>query len=77
VPDRPLLFGHDLDWTPWVWLVMAAGVGIIARSCGSSARSHDRGGMPLVDLALLSDRASCAACMRRSFSFSPICRSIW
>src|ERR1700729_1253213 len=26
----PLLFGHDLDWTPWVWLVMAAGVGIIA-----------------------------------------------
>src|SRR5580693_4499897 len=26
----PLLFGHDLNWTPWLWLVTAAGVGIIA-----------------------------------------------
>src|ERR1700724_501427 len=26
----PLLFGHDLQWTAWIWLVMAAGVAIIA-----------------------------------------------
>src|SRR5580700_10744053 len=25
----PLLFGHDLGWTPWLWPVMAAGVAII------------------------------------------------
>ena len=36
----PLLFGHDLGWTPWLWLVMAAGVAIIAASCGWSARSQ-------------------------------------
>src|SRR3984893_15627053 len=26
----PLLFGHDVHWAPWVWLVMAAGVAIVA-----------------------------------------------
>src|SRR5580693_7058304 len=26
----PLLFGHDVRWAPWVWLVMAAGVAIVA-----------------------------------------------
>src|SRR6266436_2367437 len=26
----PLLFGHDLHWAPWVWLVMGSGVGIVA-----------------------------------------------
>src|SRR6267378_1460935 len=26
----PLLFGHDLHWSPLTWLVMAAGVGIVA-----------------------------------------------
>jgi EmrB/QacA subfamily drug resistance transporter len=53
----PLLFGHDLDWTPWVWLVMAAGVGIIAMFLRLERAVAGRGGMPLVDLALLSDRA--------------------
>jgi MFS family permease len=53
----PLLFGHDLDWTPWVWLVMAAGVGIIAAFLRLERAVAGRGGMPLVDLALLSDRA--------------------
>ena len=53
----PLLFGHDLDWTPWVWLVMAAGVGIIATFLRLERAVAGRGGMPLVDLALLADRA--------------------
>jgi EmrB/QacA subfamily drug resistance transporter len=53
----PLLFGHDLDWTPWVWLVMAAGVGILAAFLRLERAVAGRGGMPLVDLALLSDRA--------------------
>ena len=53
----PLLFGHDLNWTPWVWLVMAAGVGIIAMFLRLERAVASRGGMPLVDLALLSDRA--------------------
>jgi hypothetical protein len=26
----PLLFGHDAHWAPWIWLVMAAGVAIVA-----------------------------------------------
>jgi MFS family permease len=53
----PLLFGHDLNWTPWLWLVMAAGVGIIATFLRLERAVAGRGGMPLVDLALLSDRA--------------------
>ena len=73
----PLLFGHDLDWAPWLWLVMAAGVAIIAAFLRLERAVARRGGMPLIDLALLSDAPSCAACARRSSSFSPICRSIW
>jgi MFS family permease len=51
----PLLFGHDLNWTPWVWLVMATGVGIIAVFLRLERAVAGRGGMPLVDLDLLSD----------------------
>jgi predicted MFS family arabinose efflux permease len=53
----PLLFGHDVNWSPWVWLVMAAGVGIIAGFLRLERSVARRGGMPLVDLALLSDLA--------------------
>jgi EmrB/QacA subfamily drug resistance transporter len=53
----PLLFGHDLHWTPWVWLVMTAGVAIIAAFLRLERRVAGRGGMPLIDLALLSDAA--------------------
>ena len=53
----PLLFGHDLHWSPWVWLVMAAGVGIIAAFLRLERAVARRGGMPLIDLALLSDKA--------------------
>ncbi len=53
----PLLFGHDLDWAPWLWLVTAAGVAIIAAFPRLERAVAHRGGMPLIDLALLSDRA--------------------
>ena len=53
----PLLFGHDLHWTPWLWLVMAAGLAIIAAFLRLERRVAKRGGMPLIDLVLLSDAA--------------------
>jgi predicted MFS family arabinose efflux permease len=53
----PLLFGHDLDWTPWLWLVMAAGIAIIAALLRLERAVARGGGMPLIDLSLLSDRA--------------------
>jgi EmrB/QacA subfamily drug resistance transporter len=52
----PLLFGHDLDWTPWLWIVMAAGLAIIAAFLRLERRVAARGGMPVVDLALLADK---------------------
>ena len=42
---------------PWVWLVMAAGVAIIAGFLRLERAVARRGGMPLIDLALLSDAA--------------------
>jgi MFS family permease len=53
----PLLFGHDLQWPPWVWLAMAAGVAIIAAFLRLERSVARGGGMPLIDLALLSDAA--------------------
>ena len=53
----PLLFGHDAQWAPWVWLVMAAGVAIVAAFVRLEREVARRGGMPLIDLALLSDAA--------------------
>jgi len=53
----PLLFGHDVHWAAWIWLVMAAGVAIVAGFLKLEWRVAARGGMPLIDLALLADRA--------------------
>ena len=53
----PLLFGHDPRWAPWVWLVMGGGVAIIVGFVRLERTVADRGGMPLVDLALVSDKA--------------------
>ena len=53
----PLLFGHDLHWSPLTWLAMAAGVGIVAAFLRLERSVARRGGMPLIDLALLSDTA--------------------
>jgi predicted MFS family arabinose efflux permease len=53
----PLLFGHDLHWSPAVWLVMAAGVAVLAAFLRLERAVARRGGMPLIDLSLLSDKA--------------------
>jgi predicted MFS family arabinose efflux permease len=53
----PMLFGQDLHWMPWLWLVMAAGIAIIAGFLRLERRVAERGGMPLIDLTLLSDAA--------------------
>jgi predicted MFS family arabinose efflux permease len=53
----PLLFGHDLHWSPAVWLAMAAGVGIVAAFLRLEHAVARRGGMPLIDLGLLTDKA--------------------
>ena len=61
----PLLFGHDVHWAPWIWLVMAAGAAIVAGFLRLERIVADHGGMPLIDPALLSDatfmRGLCAA----------------
>ena len=61
----PLLFGHDLHWSSLVWLAMAAGVAIVAAFPRLEQSVAKGGGMPLIDLALLSDaafmRGLCAA----------------
>src|SRR3982075_2738843 len=48
----PLLFGHDVHWSPLVWLVMAAGGAIRAFFLRLGDAVSARGGMPLIDLAL-------------------------
>jgi EmrB/QacA subfamily drug resistance transporter len=53
----PLLFGHDLHWSWPTWLTMAAGVGIVAAFVRLERVVARSGGTPLIDLALLSDRA--------------------
>jgi MFS family permease len=53
----PLLFGHDVHWAPFVWLVMALGMAIVAAFVRLERIVAGRGGMPLIDLALLSDAA--------------------
>jgi MFS family permease len=53
----PLLFGHEVHWAPWLWLVMALGVAILAAFLRLERAVDARGGMPLIDLALLSDKA--------------------
>lgn len=53
----PMLFGDDLHWTPWLWLVMATGIAIIAAFLRLERRVAEHGGMPLIDLTLLSDAA--------------------
>ncbi len=66
----PLLFGHDLDWAPWVWLVMSLGVVIIAAFLRLERAVARRGGLPLVDLALLSDKAFMRGLYAAFFFFS-------
>jgi MFS family permease len=53
----PLLFGRELQWAPWVWLTMAAGVAVIAAFVRLERSIEAGGGMPLIDLTLLADAA--------------------
>jgi MFS family permease len=53
----PLLFGREVQWAWWVWLVMASGVAIIAGFLRLERKVAADGGMPLVDLNLLADAA--------------------
>jgi MFS family permease len=53
----PLLFGHDVQWARWIWLVTAMGVAILAVFLRFERAVACHGGMPLIDLALLSDVA--------------------
>jgi hypothetical protein len=53
----PLLFGHDVNWAPWLWLTMIAGVAIVAAFPSFERTVARRGGMPLIDLSLLADTA--------------------
>jgi len=53
----PLLFGHELHWVPSVWLAMAVGAAVIVGFVRLERRVALRGGMPLIDLALLADAA--------------------
>jgi len=65
----PLLFGYDVHWSPLVWLVMAAGVAIVAAFLWLERSVASRGGMPLIDLALLSDAAFMRGLYAAFFSF--------
>ena len=52
----PLLFGRELNWSLAVWVAMAVGVGIVALFMRFERGVAKRGGMPLIDLALVEDR---------------------
>ncbi|HET6198315.1 MAG TPA: MFS transporter, partial [Acetobacteraceae bacterium] len=64
----PLMFGRELGWPWWTWLVMAAGIAILFGFVQQQRRIERRGGMPLIDLALLEDRVFIAG-MCATFCF--------
>src|SRR5262249_52354818 len=47
----------DVHWAPWLGLVMAAGVATVAAFVKLERAVAARGGMPLIDLTLLADKA--------------------
>lgn len=53
----PLLFGHDVGWAPWLWAVMVMGGVILSAFLNLEHAVARSGGMPLIDLTLLSDSA--------------------
>jgi EmrB/QacA subfamily drug resistance transporter len=52
----PVMAGHDLGWPFWLGGVVAAGAGLIVVFLRLEQAIGRRGGMPLIDLALLQDR---------------------
>jgi MFS family permease len=53
----PILCGRDLHWAWWLWLIEADGVLTLILFLVWERRTERKGGLPLIDLALLSDRA--------------------
>lgn len=53
----PILCGRSLGWPWWLLVVAADGVATLALFLLWERRTERRGGQPLIDLALLSDRA--------------------
>ncbi len=66
----PLLFGHDLHWAPWLWLVMGIGGWVLAFFLRLEQAVARGGGMPLIDLALLTDAAFTRGLVAAFFFFS-------
>jgi EmrB/QacA subfamily drug resistance transporter len=64
----PLMLGREFGWSWWVWLVMAAGAITLAWFLRLERAIERRGGMPLIDLALLEDRVFTAG-MCATFCF--------
>jgi MFS family permease len=64
----PMMFGRELRWPWWVWLVMAAGMTLLAGFLRVQRSVERLGGMPLIDLGLLADRVFLAG-MGAAFCF--------
>ena len=64
----PLMFGRELGWPWWMWIAVAAGSAVLVGFVHHQRRVERRGGMPLIDLALLEDRIFVAG-MGATFCF--------
>ena len=53
----PVMAGRELGWPWWLWTVAASGAATMALFLQLERVVERRGGLPLLDLALLSDRA--------------------
>jgi MFS family permease len=53
----PILCGRDLHWAWWLWLIEADGIVSLLLFLVWERRTERHGGLPLIDLALLSDRS--------------------
>ncbi len=51
----PPMFGRELGWPWWLWLTMMAGAAVLVGFLRLQRATEKRGGMPLIDLALLDD----------------------
>ncbi len=64
----PTMFGRELGWPWWIWLVTAAGMTLLAGFMRLQRSVERQGGMPLIDLGLLADRVFLAG-MGATFCF--------
>jgi EmrB/QacA subfamily drug resistance transporter len=53
----PMMFGREFGWPWWLWLPVATAVAVLAGFIPLQRATQRRGGAPLLDLALLEDRA--------------------